>query len=274
MTTNHPSIPLTRRLAMAVLVLLMLPTAQAAVSWQINPAGTGAADATTVSAIDVGGSGFVQILPNADGSFTFVEHGAYQALQSDRLTPFGSQDITVTYSVTGTGSFVDPLALRFTTGSIDLYADPTFDFGTAAGTYGADNGTHIARFDIFGGGATPTGMVSLSARLTAGSLARGYFFTAGGDDLADTARPILTLGIYNEPVLVPDSLLVSEIACSMAAYGGPGCNGTPYAYSPFAFAVHDGGFASITAVPEPATGALLLAGLGLLSFAVKRSRQA
>lgn len=273
MSATYSSIPFHRWLAVPVL-MLTLPAVQAASSWQINPAGTGVAGASAVTAVDVGGVGFVQIQPDVTNpaAFVFVEHGAYQVLQADQVTPFGSQDLTVTYSITGNGSLFDPTALRFTAGTIDMFVDPVFDFASAAGAYGADNGTRIASFEVFDGGLSSAGLVTLSARLIAGSLAGGYLFSASGDDLASRSGVFLTLGVFNERDASPDALLVSEIACDMASYGGPGCNGASYVDSPFAYAVRDGGFATISAVPEPATTGMLLAGLGVLGAKVRRRR--
>lgn len=246
----------------------------AAPVWQVNPGGTGPGGAVAVQALNVGGAGFVQIIPDAANptAFTFIEHGAYQALQADGVTPFGSRDLTITYAVSGSGSFLDPAALRFNAGSIRLFSDSVFDFGSAAGHYGADNGTALARFDVIGGGVNASGLVNVSAALVGGSLLPGYLFAADGSDLAGTSGVLMNLGVFNQPTQ-PDGLFVSEIICGLAAYTGPGCDGTPYANSPLAFAVRDGGFVGIT-VPEPGSLGISLAGLGLLGFARRRRASA
>lgn len=246
---------------------LFAHTAQAAPDWQINLSGQGIAGATAVSEVQVGGVGFVEILPSSPTDFTFVEHGAY------RLAMPGAQEITVTYSVIGSGLFANPFALHFNSGSINLFADPGFDFATGAAHYGANNGSFLGSFSIFDGGVANTGMISLSARLDAGSLVSGYFFDAGGNDLANADNVLMQLGVFNETT-APDALLVSEIVCGLAGYAGPGCDGTPYANSPMAFTVRDGGAISLAAVPEPATSALLIAGLGLIPWAMRRRRPA
>lgn len=271
MTSLRALTLLVRSLAASVWVLPLL--AHAAPTWQINPSGTGASGATPVSFVDVGGAGFVQAQLTGPGTFQFVERGAYQVLQPDQATPFGARDLTVTYSVMGTGSLFDPTALRFVAGTIELFSDATFDFATDAGAYGADNGIRVARFDVFDGNVSPSnGLVTLAARLATGSLASGYLFDAGGNDLAAHHGVTLTLGIFNERVASPGDTLVSEIACGMSSYGGPGCNGLPYIDTPFAYAVRDGGFATISAVPEPGSVGMLLAGLGLLAAVAGRKR--
>lgn len=253
----------------AAAALFTTQGAAAAPIWQANPLGTGLSGATSLSVADVGGVGFVQIIPNGDasGGFQFIEHGAYQLLQPGTGTAFSGADLTVTYAVGGSGSFLAPFALRFTTGSISLYADTTHDFATDTAHYGADNGTVIARFNVFDGGIDATGLVRVKALVDAGSLLAGYLFSERGVDLAGVSETSIELGILNQTT-APDPLLVAEVVCGLAGYTGAGCDGTPteFANSPLAFTVRDGGFASVIAsVPEPASVVLLLSGLILLA---------
>lgn len=258
----------------ALAIAVSAQSAIAASVWQINPLGSGVAGASSVSAINVGGVGFVQLLPNGDNSplFTFIETGVYRALNADGTAPFGANDLTVTYSVSGTGNFLNASALHLNSGSINLYADPNFDFGTSAATYGADNGTKIASFDIFSGSVTDTGLVSVNANGVAGSIVSGYLFNTDGADLATLSNIQLQLSILNLPTW-PDSMQVSEIICGMAGYTGSGCDGTPFVPTSLAFAVQDGGSVTISAIPEPETLTLLLAGLGLISIVGRRRRK-
>jgi len=260
----------------ALAIAVSAQSAFAASAWQINPLGSGLAGASSVSAINVGGVGFVQLLPNGIDSplFTFIETGVYRALNADGSGPFGANDLTVTYSVSGTGNFLDASALHLNTGSINLYADPNFDFGTSTATYGADNGTKVGSFDIFSGYVAQTGLVTVNANGVAGSILSGYLFNAEGADLATLSNVQLQLSIFNRPIWPVDSMLVSEIICDMAGYKGGGCDGdgTPFIPTQFAFAVQDGGSVTISAVPEPETLTLLLAGLGLIGV-VGRRRQ-
>jgi len=251
--------------------------ASAAPTWQVNPLGTGPTGAINTSVLDVGGVGFVQIIPSADasGSFQFVEHGAYQLLQPGTGTAFPGADLTVSYSVSGVGSFLDPLALKFTAGSINMFSDINHDFGSDAAHYGADNGTLIARFNVFGGGIDATGLVSVKALIDAGSMLPGYLFSGSGVDLAGSAETSIELGVFNQTT-APDPLLVSEIVCGLAGHTGAGCNDSPaeFVNSPLAFTVRDGGFAAvIAAVPEPETLVLLLSGLIGLRLTVPRPRR-
>ncbi|HSF71911.1 MAG TPA: hypothetical protein VLA25_06435, partial [Methylotenera sp.] len=179
----------------ALAIAVSAQSAFAASAWQINPLGSGLAGASSVSAINVGGVGFVQLLPNGYDSplFTFIEHGVYRALNADGTAPFGANDLTVTYSVSGIGNFYDASALHLNSGSINLYADPNFDFGSDAATYGADNGTKIASFDIFSGYVTDSGLVTVNAKGVAGGIASGYLFNADGADLAALSNVQLQL---------------------------------------------------------------------------------
>lgn len=246
---------------------------QAASSWQINPEGTGQAGATSLTTLNVGGVGFVQIQPDASNptQYSFVENGAYRAVQADGVTPFGSHDLTITYSVIGTGSFLSPGALQFTSGKIDIYSDANFDFASTTGTYGADNGKAVARFNITGGNVDSTGLVKLNASVASGSMQSGYFFGANGNDLAGS-HVQMNLGVYNQPLPNPDNVVVSEIVCGMSAYPGSGCNGTPYVNTFLASTVRDGGFVSLSPVPEPTLAAMMSAGLGILTFVSRRRK--
>lgn len=274
MTSPRPAKRLSQLLC-ALTLGLSSQFAQATTEWQLNPAGNGLAGASWLSALDVGGVGYVQILPSSTDptAFNFIEHGAYQALQSDKSTPFGTQDLTITYTVIGSGSLLNPFALSFTSGSINLYADPNFDFASTAGSYGADNGSRIASFSVFGGGLNADGMVSLQASAIAGSLLAGYLFAADGSDLAMRDNVQMNLGVFNQQT-TPDSLLVAEVVCGMAGSTGAGCNGTPFVNTPFAYTVKDGGYATISTVPEPTTVSMLLAGLGLIPIVTRRRRTA
>ena len=99
----------------------------------------------------------------------------------------------------------------------------------------------------------------------------GYLFDANGQDLASADNVLMQLAIYNQPTL-PDALLVSEIVCGMAGSTGPGCDGSAFANTPFAFVVSDGGSLALSSVPEPGSLGLLLAGLGMIPVVAKRRR--
>lgn len=256
------------------LALVTFPhLALATPAWQLNTGGTGVDGASARSRIDVAGVGFVQVLPSpvTPFAFSFVEYGAYQGVTPDGLAALGTHDLTITYSAFGTGSFLDSAALRFTSGTINIYADAMFDFGTAAASYGADNGTLIASLGIFDGRVDASGLVTVKASAIPGTLRPGYFFTADGSDFSTRNDVTMTLGVYNQTV-IPDAMMISEVICGLAAFAGPGCNGDSYANSPLIYAVQDGGYAVMSTVPEPGSLSMLLAGLGLIASMRKRRR--
>ncbi|NTV68744.1 MAG: flocculation-associated PEP-CTERM protein PepA [Azonexaceae bacterium] len=245
-------------------------SALAAEPWQINPLGSGTSGASTVSALDVSGIGFVQMQPDANVPelFNFIEHGAYQALSFGSSSPSAGNEITVSYSVSGSGSSVDPGALRLTAGRIDLYSDSSRDFGSMAPNYGADNGTHIASFNVsYGYVANSQGMVVVNATGVAGSFASGYLFNSAGADLATLSNVQLQLSLFNQPI-TPDGPMIAGVVCGIAA----ACPEGNFSPSPLAFTVQDRGAVSISAVPEPESSAMFLAGLGLLTVVARRRR--
>lgn len=262
MTFNRFTKSLKQRL-FVLAVVLSSQSAIAASDWQINPIGSGASAASLVSSLNVGGVGYVQLLPTDTGNpyaFTFIENGAYRILNAERSAPFGANDLTATYSVIGTGSFLDQSALRMFGGRINLYADPIFDFATSTANYGSDNGKLVASFNIFDGYAVNNqGMVTVKATGIAGSFSQGYLYTANGTDMASLSNVQLELNITNAGSM-PDDLINSEIICGLAA----ACGGGSVSQSFPGFTVQDSGSVSISAVPEPETAAMLLAGLGFI----------
>lgn len=245
-------------------------SALAATDWQINSAGSGAGGATAISALDVNGVGFVQVQPddNAPGLFSFIEHGAYRALNTDGSTQFGAREITVTYSVFGSLSNGDGSTMRMSGGRIDLFSDLNLDFGTGPTNYGADNGTRFASFEIFDGyPANDQGLIIVNARGIAGSFVEGYLFNAAGTDLATLTNVQLQLGLYNQPGSW-DEPIVAGVVCGIAN----ACKDGLISPSPQAFTVLDRGSVTISAVPEPESSAMLLAGLGVVAAVARRRR--
>lgn len=262
-----------RQIMHGLSILAIAVSSQSALAgngWQINSAGSGANGATAISALDVNGVGFVQIQPDADtpGLFSFIEHGAYRALTPDGRTQFGANEITVTYSVFGSLSNGDASTLRMSSGQIDLFSDPNFDFGSGATHYGADNGTRFASFEIFEGyPANDQGLIIVNARGIAGSIVEGYLFNAAGTDLATLTNVQLQLALNNQPGSW-DEPIVAGVVCGIAK----ACKNGLISPSPLAFTVQDRGSVSISAVPEPESSAMLLAGLGLVAALARRRR--
>ena len=252
------------------------PAAHASVAWYFNPQGTGAADANLVSALNIGGFGFIEqsLSTTQFLAMDFKEHGAYQVRDAAGSAPFGANDITVSYDI---GGYVGLFGNEFTHGTIDIYSDLAFDFGSTNGTFGANNGTRIAQFEVVTGGIDLFARQAfVQAALVSGSMLSGYFFDSNGADATGRTGISLTLGVQNAVIDPRGTNIVSEIACEQAGFTGRGCNGRPYrpAFFDLAYStVHDVGQATldiptlglpavaVTAVPEPSTGLLLAAGL-------------
>lgn len=266
--------------AIAVTALAGVSSAQASMI-EFNTSGTGAAGAIPGSGIDAHGSGFVQLLGpdlNNPGNYIFTETGAYQLTQADHSTPIGSHDITLRYSAIGTAN-PDTNAFSFTTGSFNLYSDPTFNFGTASSDpsvlFGANDGVLIASFLISAGTGQANGTVHLNGNAIAGTISSGYFFSSTGEDLSLTGNLQFAVDIGNE-IVSPTANEISEVICKTTAYPIPGCGAAGnYANSPTGsyFAVRDGGTVDLSTVPEPGSMALAFAGLMGLGFSSRRARR-
>jgi hypothetical protein len=253
--------------AVTTLAALAQP-AQATSGWYLNAAGTGWSDASFVSSLNVAGAGFIEQAFSWQAlGFAFEEHGAYQIVGA----PASNHDLTVSYNIAGE---VGLLSNGFTGGVIDLYSDSVFDFGSTNGSYGANNGTHIASFAVTGGQIDPlTRLVGLQANLVGGSMASGYFFDVAGNDLSDRGGISLSMGVQSTIIDPTGTHIVSELACEQAGFTGAGCNGRPYRASFLNLGwstVQDTGVATlnipalsqpVTAVPEPTTALMMLTGL-------------
>ncbi|WP_263771921.1 flocculation-associated PEP-CTERM protein PepA [Propionivibrio soli] len=243
-----------------------------------NAGGTGLSGAVpATSAISVHGSGFAmsQFNPATPAILSFTELGAYQLTQPDGVSPIGVRDVTLTYSVSGTLNALTG-ALAFTSGLFSLYSDSIFNFGSASSNpgvmFGANDGTLIASFLITSGFGSASGTAHMNGAAVAGSILPGYFFSTGGEDLSQSGDLSFAVDIDNMIDFSPSPTVVSEIVCKAAGFIGPGCDGTPYANSPYYFVVTDGGKATLsTTVPEP--GTLMLGVLGMAAIGVVRRRK-
>lgn len=253
--------------------------------WYFNPAGTGFAGAQQVNEyLDINGNAFIQLAPTGPNTFSFQEFGVFNSVQADsngQLFPLNyGQNITAVFNASGTGVFGG--AFSFSSGSFSVYADPNNNYGTASPTsiYGANDGTKIAEFEVFGGGGLvdasglpiANGQITLFARLVDGSMASGYFFDPSGNDIS--LGTVLAFAFTNaNTVGSPSAVMVSEIICEGAGFAGPGCDGmNPYANNaPQYFFVSNNGQFKL-AIPEP--GSLALLGVAMLGLGLARRRRA
>ena len=138
----------------------------------------------------------------------------------------------------------------------------------------------IAEFTVMAGGGglvdasgspTNNGQVTVLAKADAGKLNEGYFFTENGKDLS--LQSIMAFAFTNaNTVAKPTDLLVDEVACQYAQFGGNGCNGQQYANTPNYFFVSNNGQVKLGEVPEP--GSLALFGIAMLGAGVVSRKRA
>lgn len=243
-----------------------------------DPSGAGNVNAVAMADSGLYGNGFVTTIGNTQNAsqFYFIEQGAYHLSQTTFASVQNNHDITALYSVIGIGT-LGSTQLSFVGGSVALYADSNFNFGTASPNspvvFGANDGTQIATFAITGGGGYAGVGAQVQGQAVTGSVAQGYFFAQDGSDLAQSGAINVSLNIANSIDYVPSATVVSEIVCKASQFPGAGCDGTPYANSPYYFTVADAGTVTLTtSVPEPTTGVLISAGLIALA-AVRRIRR-
>ena len=283
-----------KKLSCAAALALSFANANAAVNsavmnnWVFNPTGGGFSTGQKINEyLDVNGNAFIQLTPTSGTSFSFVEHAVFNIAQADgnfKLFPvsYPGGNITAVFQAAGTGTFDG--AFVFTGGSISIYQNPVGgQYATTKGTYGANLGTEIAKFNVLAGGGgmvdasgrpTSNGEVSVLASADVGALKEGYFFNSKGKDLA--TESILSFAFTNaNNIAKPTKTLVNELVCEFSGFTGNGCKkNTTYANKPgeyFLFS-NNGQFKLATEVPEP--GSLALFGIAMLGAGVVARKRA
>jgi hypothetical protein len=258
-------------------LFLALPgTASAAFlsNWFIDVDGPGGAAPVQVNQyLDIIGQAYVQ---NNLGLGTFTEFGAFKSPFADGFVALpGTAELTGTLTATGTVALGGVIA--FTGGTVNIYSDAANNFGTAAGKFGADDGTLIGTFTVLpGGGGTvdasgvPNGLVT--ALLSATSLAAGFWIAPDGVTPLSSLGLILGFSTTNASfVVTPPAIVVSEIGCE-GLLGGVGCGAITNTPPIDLFLSTNGQFR--LAVPEPSSLMLLGGGLllvGLFGFRRKKA---
>jgi hypothetical protein len=259
-------------------------------NWYFNPNGTGFAGATQIGEwLDTTGLTYI------DNNFvtnTFQEWGTFVTNTHDGYAsyPGGSNEITGVFNNAtgilppgGVGSF------SFTSGTLSIYSDASFDYGNddITGTpptnpdnafFGADNGTWIGTFNLVSGGGNllsyvPNGTITVS--FVAQNLASGYWFDPAGNDLSQWTitsgtSPILTiaLGTTNASII---NGIPTGFGDEVGYYIG-GIYGVPAQSNPYdEFYVSNNGQFRVGITPEPS--AILLLGMSLLGFGIIRRKK-
>lgn len=254
--------------------------------WFFNPAGTGVGTARQVSEYwDITGNAFIDLTNGPGTSFAFTEYGVFQSTGADGGAGWGSfgREVTALLTATGVGNYAS--GFMFTGGTLSLYADSSFDYGTnsagVAPVYGANNGTLLATLSVTpgGGGAVDAngspvsnGIVTLLSEFT--YMAPNTWFMPNGSPMGLTDTIAFAFTNAN-PISSPTATAVKEIICEGAGAtpGATNCaTGTGYANvaQDYVFVSNNGQF-KLNTVPEP--GSLALVGLGMLGLAFASRRK-
>ncbi|GEM_PF-1672961 len=235
--------------------------------------------------LDITGNSYVENTFVNPTDFTFTDEGFFQITGNNggaALTSLADANDSVIPSVQLTAMFENGTGfgslsggISFTGGDLELFADPVYDYGTAAGIFGANQGDSLGTFSLYSGGGfvdasgVPNGLLTFIFEAT--SLDVGVFFDENMNDLStmiDPLNPILFGFVTTNASVVADNtgntqydLLVAELA----ELGLPVTN-----TAPTNFVISNNGQYRFS-VPEPSSLALL--GLGLLGFGLRGKRK-
>lgn len=270
-------------LAAAALTAACAPLSASAFlqNWQFNPTGGGLGGAVTVSEyLDYIGNSYIQNTFTSSTTFTFTDNGAFVISGVDGVPQSWSRQITgLLTGVTGSGTLGG--SISFTGGTLKLYSDATFNYGSTTGYFGANDGTQFATLTLVGGNGAvdtsglPNGFLSMVFAFT--NLSCGYAFDSLGNDLC-TLVPSLPPVLFGftttnaswvkSPIGNVKSEIAEELSCGGTANCGYGANfNTP----PSNFIVSNNG--QFRLIPEPASLALLGGGLVALGLRRRKARR-
>lgn len=259
--------------ALFSIALLVTPASAFLNNWYFDPDGAGVATKVEIAEwFDVVSPNLVDTTLTSDPNlYSFVNYGFVKATGSDGGPDFANQ-ITGTYVFNGITDLTNGTS-TFTSGSLDIYSDPNFNYGSTDADYGANDGLKIGSFSLLGGGGfvdpdgIPNGLFTLSYEST--FLKAGYWFDSDGVTDLSTTIPISFVQAFTTTNASYTSSVNGTFENEMytfAGYSGPAPNDPPED-----FFLSANGQLRIDIVPEP--GTMMLLGFGLLGLAAVSRRK-